>query len=89
MQNISNHIVSEGNQTDAIFGGEICSSKMPIQNNTSVYAISQKAFKLERTGLFSNLIDLWHWSLDSENRIYVLPRLFKKAQIWASCGLCH
>ena len=27
LQNISNHTISEGNPTDAIFGGEICCSK--------------------------------------------------------------
>ena len=30
LQNITNDIISEGNPTDAIFGGEICSSKQPI-----------------------------------------------------------
>ena len=30
LQNITNYVISEGNPTDAIFGGEICSSKQPI-----------------------------------------------------------
>ena len=30
LKNIFNHILSEENPTDAIFGGKICSSKQPI-----------------------------------------------------------
>ena len=45
LQNITNHIISEGNTTYAVFGGEICSSsKQPIQNNTSVY--QRKSFQV-------------------------------------------
>ena len=43
LQNITNHIISEGNPTDAIFGGE------------TLVSISKKAFKFNR--LFSNLTD--------------------------------
>ena len=55
LQNITNHLISEGNTADAIFGGEICSSsKQPIQNNTSVYQ-RKRVQVCERTGFFSNL----------------------------------
>ena len=56
LQNISNH--KKGNPTDAIFGEEICFSKQQIQNNTTIYHISEKAFKLVKTGFFFFKIDL-------------------------------
>ena len=56
LQNITNHIISEGYPTDAISGGEICSS-ISSQFKIILESISKKAFKLERTGFCSNLTD--------------------------------
>ena len=54
LQNISNHTISEGNPTDAIFGGEIC-----CQFKIILVSINEKAFKFEPAGFFFKL-DLWH-----------------------------
>ena len=48
---------------------------VPLNSQFKIILVSirEKAFKFEITVFFFKL-DLWHRSLDSENRIYVLPR---------------
>ena len=53
LQNTTNHIISEGNPTDVIFGGEICSSKEPILVSISKNELSS----LKEQVFFSNLTD--------------------------------
>ena len=83
LQNITNHIISEEIQQMQL----LVERFVPLSSHFKILlvSISEKAFKFERTGFLSNLtygIDhLTDHLLDSENHIYVLPRLFKKAQI--------
>ena len=50
LQNISKHIISEGNPTDAMFGGEF----VPLSSQFKIIllSINEKAFKFERTSFF-------------------------------------